>query len=148
MKTAREKLQKPIKEMPKIVKIPKKLEKKWGKGKLLIPNPLDIENLIKGTKKGELITFGQIRKNLTKKFKVDFTCPITTGIFTRLIAEASEEEKKDVPWWRCIRDDGSLNEKFPCSPTLQALKLKKEGHKIENFKSKARVKNFEKFLIK
>jgi len=45
------------------------------KGKMLIPRPLDIEDIIKKVKKGKLITQEKIREILARKFKVKVTCP-------------------------------------------------------------------------
>ncbi|MCD6528066.1 MGMT family protein [bacterium] len=154
-KTWQEKLETQSKKLPKIVKIPKKMEKRFGKGKMLIPNPLDIKVLIGKVKKGKLITQEKIREKLTKKFKVNAACPITTGIFIRIVAEAAEEEKSQgkkgiTPWWRVIKSDGSLNPKFPGFPKLQANYLKKEGFTILAGKGKKlpRIKDFEKYLYK
>ena len=148
----REKLER-MKE-PKIVDIPPKMQKRFGKGKMLIPKPLDIDALIRKVPKGKLITQSQIREKLAKDFKVDATCPLTTGIFIRIIAEAAEEDlrngKKSVtPYWRVIKKDGSLNPKFPGGVEAQAKRLEAEGHVIEFSRSDKpkKVKNFEKYLV-
>jgi len=152
-KTWRDKLIEQSKKLPRIVIIPKKMEKRLGKGKMLIPKPLDIDAIIRKVKKGKLITQEKIREILTKRFKVRVTCSITTGIFTRIVAEAAEEAKKVskkqiTPWWRVIKSDGSLNEKFPQAPKLQAQYLKKEGFIVLPAKGKKqpKIKDFEKYL--
>ena len=152
-KTAKEKLIEQSKKLPRIVQIPKKMEKRFGKGKMLIPRPLDIEDIIKKVKKGKLITQEKIREILAKRFKVKVTCPITTGIFVRICAEAAEESKKSgkkkiTPWWRVVKADGSLNPKFPGFPGLQTDYLKKEGFTILPGKNKKspKVKDFERYL--
>lgn len=152
-KTWREKLEK--EQAPKIVKIPPKMVKRFGTGKMLIPRPLDVDALIRKVKKGKLVTQDQIRKKLARDFKVGVTCPITTGIFIRIAAEAAEEdlreEKKQItPYWRVLKADGSLNEKFPGGTKAQAARLKKEGHSIQPGKGKKppKVKDFEKSLQK
>lgn len=152
-KSWREKLEEQSKKLPEIVVIPKKMEKRFGKGKMLIPKPLDIDALIRKVKKGKLVTQEQIRNKLAKDFKVSVTCPITTGIFVRICAESAEEDKragkKDItPWWRVVRGDGSLNEKFPGEGKIQAIYLKKEGFTILPSKGKKppNVKDFERYL--
>ena len=150
-KSFREKLKK--NDLPKIVDIPSKIEKKFRKGRMLIPNPLDIEKLIREVKEGQLVTITQIREKLERDFSVDVSCPLTTGIFIRLIAEAAEEERKagkeDItPYWRVIRDDGSLNEKFPGGAERQKVYLEKEGHTIVKKGKKLKVLDFEKFLVR
>ncbi len=152
-KTWREKLEK--EQEPKIVDIPPRMEKRVGQGKMLIPKPLDVDALIRGVKNGKLITQKQIREKLAKDFKVDVTCPITTGIFVRIAAEAAEEdlrkgEKRITPYWRVLKGDGNLTEKFPGGVGAQASRLKEEGHSILASKGKKppKVKDFEKYLQK
>lgn len=86
----REKLEK--EQEPRVVDIPSKMEKRYGKGKMLIPRPLDVDALIRKVEKGKLITQSQIREKLARDFNVDVTCPMTTGIFIRIAAEAAEED--------------------------------------------------------
>jgi len=149
--TWREKLERE----PKIVAIPPKMVKRFGSGKMLIPSPLDVETLIRKVKKGKLVTQDEIRRRLARNFKVDVTCPITTGIFVHIVAEAAEEDlregkKQMTPYWRVIRDNGSLNEKLPGGVKAQAAHLREEGHVILPGKGKKppQVKDFEKYLQK
>jgi len=151
-KTWREKLEKE-QGLPKIVDIPSKMEKRFGSGKMLIPKPLDVDALMREISRGRLVTQVQIREKLAKDFKADVTCPITTGIFVRIAAEAAEEDlrkgkKRITPYWRIVKNDGGLNEKFPGGIKAQAARLKKEGHIIQQGKSKGmlKVKDFEKYL--
>ncbi|HSE38522.1 MAG TPA: hypothetical protein VLG74_14555, partial [Blastocatellia bacterium] len=102
----------------KIVEIPPSMSKRMGTGTMLIPKPLDVDALIRKAGKGRLVTVSQIRSRLARDNNVDTACPLTTGIFVRIAAEAAEEDlrngrKQITPYWRVIRDDGSLNEKFP-----------------------------------
>jgi len=152
-KTWREKLEK--EQEPKIVVVSQdsKMAKRFGSGEMLIPKPLDVDALIRRVEKGKLITQGQLRERLAGDFKVDFTCPITTGIFVRIAAEAAEEDlragKKEItPYWRVIRPDGSLNEKFPGGAEAQAARLREEGHSIRPAQGKKppRVIDFKKLL--
>jgi len=149
----REKLEK--EQEPRIVDIPPKMVKRLGAGKMLIPRPLDVDALIRQVKRGELITQEQIREKLAKDFKVDVTCPITTGIFVGIAAKAAEEDLRDgkkqiTPYWRVLKKDGSLNPKFPGGIEAQAASLKEEGHTIIEGKGKKppKVKDFEKYLVK
>ena len=147
----REKLEK--QQEPRIVNIPPKMVKRLGKGKMLIPKPLDVDALIQKVKKGKLVTQNQIREKLAKDYNVNCTCPITTGIFIRIVAEAAEEDlrkgKKQVtPYWRMVGLDGSLNPKFPGGVKKQAKNLEKEGYVIVWDKKVPKVKDFEKFLVK
>jgi len=146
-KTWREKLE--IEQEPKVVDDPR------GRGKMLIPKPLDVDALIRKVEEGKLITDKQIRERLARNFHADLTCPMTTGIFIRIVAEAAEEDLRNgreeiTPYWRVIKPDGSLNEKSPGGVEAQAAHLREKGHAIEPGKGKKppRVKNFEKSLQK
>ena len=145
-KTWREKLEK--EQATKVVDDPR------GRGKMLIPRPLDVDALMRRVDKGKLATVDQIRGRLAKDYGADLTCPLCTGIFLRIAAETAEEDlSKGVteitPYWRVIKADGSLNEKFPGSVDAQAAHLREEGHTIEPAKAKKppKVKDFEKALV-
>lgn len=149
----REKLEK--EQEPRVVDVPPKMVKRFGTGKMLIPTPLLVDALIRKTQKGKLVTMNQIRERLAKDFHVNSTCPLTTGIFIRIAAEAAEEDlrmgkKRIAPYWRVLKADGSLNEKFPGGAEAQAAYLKEEGYSILAGKGKKppKVKEFEKYLQK
>ncbi len=151
-KTWREKLEK-SEGLPKIVDVPPRWVRKYGSGKMLIPKPLDVDALIRKVAEGELTTQEQIRETLARDFEVDATCPLTTGIFLRIVAEVAEEDlseggKEVTPYWRVLKADGSLNPKFPGGVEVQADRLRAEGHIIEPGKGKKppRVKDFERSL--
>ena len=131
------------------------MSKRLGTGMMLIPKPLDVDALIRKTRKGKLITVSEIRSRLARDNNVDVACPLTTGIFIRIAAEAAEEDlqngrKQITPYWRVIRDDGSLNEKFPGGVKEQSRRLRDEGHSIAAARGKKppRVRNFEDFLTR
>jgi len=137
----------------KVVEIPASMAKRLGDGMMLIPKPLDVDALIRKTKRGKLVTVSEIRSRLARDNNVDVACPLTTGIFIRIAAEAAEEDlrngkKQITPYWRVIRDDGSLNEKFPGGVRAQSQRLKQEGHRVSQGKGKPKVKNFEQSLMR
>lgn len=83
------------------------MQARFGKGRMVIPKPLDVDALIRRVPKGKLVTMLQLRQELARRSKVDVACPLCTGIFVRIAAEAAEEErragKKTVtPYWRVI----------------------------------------------
>jgi len=146
-KTWREKLE--TEQEPRVVDDPR------GRGRMLIPKPLDVDALMRKIEKGKLATVEQIRKRLAKDCGADFSCPMTTGIFLRIAAETAEEdlsrgEKQITPYWRVVKADGSLNEKFPGGVEAQAARLREEGHTIEPGRGRKppRVRDFEKSLQK
>ncbi len=148
----REKLEKAIK--PKIVEIPDKWAAKIGHGKMLVPSPLLIDKTIRKIPKGKLATVNILRDRLANVFQADMACPLTTGIFLNIAANTAEEDKLKgkkhiTPYWRVLKSNGTLNEKFPGGTKLQSSYLQAEGFEIikEKGKNKLHVKDFEKKLI-
>lgn len=147
----REKLEKP--QEPKLVKVPPKMTR-FGKGMMLIPTPLLVDGVVRRVPKGKLITVGRIREKLSRDHKANVTCPLTTGIFLRIVAEAAEEDralgvKRVSPYWRVVRDDGGLNPQFPGGVAQQARYLRTEGFVVVRNGSKPPVvKDFERRLFK
>ena len=148
----REKLDRP--QQPKVVNIPPRMQPRCGRGTMLIPTPRLIDELMRKAPRGKLITIGWMRHQLSERFGADTCCPLTTGIFWRIAAEAAAEEldqgKRPVtPYWRVVRDDGSLMQKIPGGLEAQARQLRAEGHVIERPSAKRlpRVKDFERRLL-
>jgi len=153
-KSWREKMENPPGGLPKVVDVTAKYEKRFGGRLVLVPTPLDTDAVIRKVPKGKLISVNQIRAILAKKFKADSTCPMTVGIFLRIISEFAEEQRQEgkkriTPYWRVVKVDGSLNPKFPGGVKAQAARLKTEGHKIVAGKGQKppTVKDFEKSLV-
>jgi len=151
--TWREKLEKD--QERKIVPVPEKWRKQYGTGTMLVPKPLDVDSLLKEVPRGKLVTMAQIRGKLASLHGADTCCPLTTGIFLRICSGAAEEDlhlrgiplDKVTPYWRVIREDGSLIDKFPGNGELQRAYLEEEGHEFEVGKRGiSRVKDFRKSL--
>jgi len=67
---------------------------------------------------GHVMTFTQLRAELAARAGAQAACPLTTGIFLRLVAEEAEEQlaagaSRVAPWWRLVRDNGALSDKAP-----------------------------------
>lgn len=153
-KSWHEKLANPVPGLPKVVDVPEKWVKTMGGRRILVPTPMMVDELVRTVPERRLVTVGQIRRQLAEPCKADSTCPLTTGIFLRIISEAAEEDrqagKTDItPYWRVIRDDGSLSPKFPGGVEAHAQKLRDEGHEIVPGKGKKppQVVNFDRVLM-
>lgn len=150
-KSWREKLEKDI--QPKLVDIPDKWASRIGQGKMLVPSPLLVDAVIQKIKKGKLATVNNIRDFLADEYKADMTCPLTTGIFLNIAANAAQEDKakgksKITPWWRVLKEGGQLNPTYPGGIKQQRQLLKQEGFDIVSDKNKNRyfVSDYEKKL--
>jgi alkylated DNA nucleotide flippase Atl1 len=122
--------------LPKLVPISDGMAKRFGHGMMLVPTALEVDAMIRKIPRGQLSTLAQIRDRLARWHNADLTCPLVTGIFLRIVAEAAEEDRtigrqEITPYWRVVRDDGTLNKKFPGGMEAQAQRLREEGHKVE-----------------
>jgi len=142
------------KDLPKVQEVTETMSQRWGAGTFVIPAPIEVDEIMKKVPEGKLTTINQIRAALAQKHGVNFTCPITSGIFVGIAARAAEEaaaegEKNITPYWRTLKSSGELNEKYPGGVEAQAARLKEEGHTIEPGKGKKppKVKDFEKALV-
>jgi len=144
----REKLEK--EQEPKVVNIPPKMSR-FGNGTMLIPTPKLVDELVRKVPRGKLVTVSELRRRLAADFASDVTCPLTTGIFLRIAAEAAEEDRENgrkriTPYWRVVKDDGSLNPKFPGGVDSQARYLRSEGFVLNRKSKTPRVDGFERRL--
>ncbi len=146
-KTFNEKLN-DSKNMPQLVEIadPKSIARFHGTRMLIAP-PLSYDAVMKKVPSGKLITADAIRNYLAGKHGADFTCPLTAGIFINIAAAASEERKKDeTPYWRTLKKNGELNEKYPGGIDGQKVMLEAEGHTVIQKGRKYFVKDYEQKL--
>src|SRR2546426_297791 len=140
------------KGLPKVAEVCGKMSKRWGKGKMVIPAPLEVDALMKQVPKGRVVTINELRTALAKKHRADFACPITTGIFSWIAAhaaaEAETEGKKQVtPFWRTLKTGGEINPKYPGGVGQIAKRLCAEGHKIVPKGKRTLVADHEKKLF-
>ncbi|HEY9059958.1 MAG TPA: methylated DNA-protein cysteine methyltransferase [Pseudobacteroides sp.] len=122
--------------LPKVEPIEEKMTKRLGVGSMVIPAPTEVDELMHTVEKGKLITTDIIREKLAKKHGATVTCPLTTGVFTKIEAFAAEENiiggKTDVtPYWRTLKSKGELNEKFPGGTDNHKMLLEMEGHMVK-----------------
>ena len=93
--------------------------------------PIDYDKVMKQIPCGRVITVGKIREHFAKLNGADFTEPITAGIFVSIAAWASYQRSNDeTPYWRTLKANGELNEKYPGGVEAQKEKLEAEGHTI------------------
>ena len=140
------------KDMPKfqIITDQKSIEK-YGGNKMYFAPPIDYDNVMRKIPYGKVITVGKIREYFAELNGADFTEPITAGIFVSIAAWASYQRSEDkTPYWRTLKANGELNEKYPNGIEAQKEKLEAEGHIIlQKGRKNIRyyVKDYEKFLF-
>ena len=147
------------KNLPKILKLQKsfpcynavhKMGAEAGDDVVLV-NPSEVVSLMRQVPTGKLTTLAEICKTIAKKHHVKGCCSLTTGIFIMTAANAAEEaankgKSLDIPYWRTLKADGFLNEKYPGGALAQKKLLEQEGFTILKKGKKFVVNDFEKYL--
>ena len=152
MKSWNEKLH-DSKDLPKVVNLKPEAAQHWGGETMVIPVPLEVDELMRKVPKGKIVTINEIRKALAKKHKTDIGCPLTSGIFAWIAAHAAEEEKSKgvqniTPYWRTLKAKGELNPKYPGGIHQQKTFLSNEGFRVITKGKKYYVDNYEKYIAK
>ncbi len=101
---------------------------------MLIPTPKIVDAYIRQIPKGIAVDTDTIRKDLAAEYHAEVTCPLTTGIFIRIAAEAAYEEYEKgnplntiTPFWRVISEKSPAAKKLTFGTTLLKEQRKKEG---------------------
>ena len=140
------------KDLPKVEKITDKMSKRWGTGTVVVPAPMEVDEMMRKVPDGKLATINEIREALAKKHRATIGCPMTTGIFAWIAAHAAEEQRqegeKDItPYWRTLKSGGVINAKYPGGVEGQKKLLEREGHKVVQKGKKCIVADYEKTLM-
>lgn len=120
---------------------------------VVLVNPSEVVEIMKQVPKGKLITIVEICKKIAKQHGVPACCTLTTGIFIMTAANAAEEASKegkslDIPYWRTLKTDGFLNEKYPGGQEAHKRLLERENFRVIARGKKYQVDDYEKYLMK
>jgi len=119
--------------------------------RVVLVNPSEVVEVMKKVPKGKLITIREICMQIARKHRVKACCSLTTGIFTMTAANAAEEATREgkslnIPYWRTLKANGFLNEKYPGGAETHKKLLEKEGFKIIQKGRKSAVSDYKKYL--
>jgi hypothetical protein len=103
-------------------------------GIMLIPTAKIIDEYVRQIPKGKEVTLQIMRKDLATEYRAEYTCPVTTGIFLRIVAEAAHEELmkgkpigKIAPFWRVVDEKSTIGKKVSFGPDFIKTQRTKEG---------------------
>ena len=89
--------------------------------KMFISTPKIIDDYIKQIPFGKSTELLTMRNDLAIDYQAHKTCPVTKGIFLRIVSEASYEEFKSgkgidevTPFWRVVNPKSKLANKLEC----------------------------------
>jgi hypothetical protein len=101
---------------------------------MLIANPQIVDAYICQIPKGNFTDIKQMRKDLAAEYKAQYVCPVTTGIFIRIVAEAAYEQyekgtplNKITPFWRALSAKSPSAKKLSFGLDFLLQQQKKEG---------------------
>jgi alkylated DNA nucleotide flippase Atl1 len=119
--------------------------------KVVLVNPSEVVHMMRKVPKGKLITITEICKRTAKEHRVKACCSLTVGIFIMTAANAVEEAAKQgknlgIPYWRTLKTNGFLNEKYPGGAEEHKRLLEIEGFKVAQKGKKYLIQNYQDFL--
>jgi hypothetical protein len=106
-------------KQPHIVKLEKAFAGIPAESRLFIPSPKLIDEYIQHIGYGKQTDAKTMRNDLAIEHNAENTCPVTTAIFLRIVAEANYEKfqqgtpiEKITPFWRVIEPQSTLSKKL------------------------------------
>jgi hypothetical protein len=105
------------------------LDRKFGgisAGKvMLVASPLIVDGYLRAISVGNCKTIAEMRNDLARAWNADSTCPLSTSVFLRIVAEAAIEElesgfevEKVAPFWRVLSSGERLVKKLAFPPEM------------------------------
>lgn len=102
--------------------------------KMYIATPEIVAAYIRHIPEGTQTSLQQMRKDLAAEHNAGYTCPITSGIFLRIVAEAAYEEymagkplNKITPFWRMMDSRSPAIKKLTFGPDFVREQRAREG---------------------
>ncbi|MBL7728569.1 MAG: hypothetical protein JNM68_12820 [Dinghuibacter sp.] len=101
--------------------------------KMLVPTPALVDAYIRQIPKGHFVPLATLRNDLAMEYHAQKTCPVTSGIFLRIVSEAAYEEyqlgkplSKITPFWRAVAPNSPTAAKLTFGKALLLAQQKKE----------------------
>mgnify|MGYP000910949365 FL=1 len=101
---------------------------------MFIATPKIIDMYIQEIGVGKRVDTKTLRKDLAIAHNADYTCPVTAGIFLRIVAEANYEKlqqgkhvKEITPFWRVIEPKSVLAKKLTFGQDFLLQQIEKES---------------------
>jgi hypothetical protein len=95
---------------------------------LFVATPKLVDDWIRGVPRGETRTVDKLRRAFAAAHAADATCPASTAIFLRVVAEAACDAMANgarpaqvTPFWRVVDPDGTIAGKLSCGRDFIAL---------------------------
>ena len=101
---------------------------------MLVPTPGMIDAFIRAIPRGVSMDISSLRKTLAARHGAEVTCPITTGLHLRTVAEAASEAYQSgasldeiTPFWRVLDERTTTAKKLSAGFDLIVAQRRLEG---------------------
>ena len=140
------------KNLPEVKPIPPRMRRTRGSGTIVIPAPVEVDEIIRQVPRGRLITAQQIADRLAIRHDTTIGCAVTSGIFAWIAAYAADEAEAAgktsiTPYWRVLKAGGELNAKYPGGIRNLRRRLAREGHRFHQREGRVWVVDYETRLL-
>lgn len=105
--------------------------------KMFIATPKIVDEYINAIPFGSTTDLQTLRNDLAIEYKADKTCPVTSGIFLRIVSEAAFESYKKgknleeiTPFWRIVNPKMKVAKKLECG--IEFIENQRKKEKINN----------------
>ncbi|MGK7867843.1 hypothetical protein [Falsiroseomonas sp. E2-1-a20] len=87
---------------------------------LFIASPAILDARLRAIPRGQTLDPATLRAELAREHGAEATCPASTGIFLRIVAERAlaQPAEERTPFWRVIAPESPLARKLSCGPDL------------------------------
>ncbi|QMU65564.1 MAG: hypothetical protein GKR88_15585 [Flavobacteriaceae bacterium] len=99
---------------------------------MFIATPKIIDNYIQQIPSGVAVDIVTMREDLANEYEAEKTCPVTTGIFLRIVSEVAYEQYQKgtsiddiTPFWRVVNSKMPLAKKLACG--IEFIKEQREN---------------------
>ncbi|MBD0285797.1 MAG: hypothetical protein ICV79_10290 [Flavisolibacter sp.] len=104
--------------------------------RMLIATPEVVDAYLRNIPEGKQTDLKTIRNDLALQYNATVTCPVTTGIFLRIVAERAYEQwqkgkplKEITPFWRAMNEKSTTAKKLSFGIDFLKEQRRKEGLK-------------------
>ena len=105
---------------PKVVILEKDFAGIRAGNRMFVATPKIVDEFINKIPYGRFITMPELRADLAKEYDCDATCPVSTAIFLRVVAEAALEHLEQgaktadiTPFWRVVAPGDKVSARLP-----------------------------------
>ena len=131
--TATERLNKA--KSPKVVILEKDFAGIRAGSSMFVATPKIVDEFINKMPSGRFITMPELRADLAIEYDCDATCPVSTAIFLRVVAEAALEQLEQgaktadiTPFWRVVAPGDKVSARLPIDQKWLEERRQEELH--------------------